>query len=136
MGNGFYWSLYTSLKNKTNISRHLFEKVRLQRLSVESDKFQMYALYNGSSDTSACSWNKPFFFAFFFFLGPLPRRMEVPRLGVQLKLQPLAYTRATAMPDPSRVCDLHHSSQQRRILNILSKARDRTGNLMVPSRIC
>ena len=55
MGNGFYWSLYTSLKNKTNISRHLFEKVRLQRLSVESDKFQMYALYNGSSDTSACS---------------------------------------------------------------------------------
>ena len=77
-----------------------------------------------------------FFFCLFFFLGPLPRRMEVPRLGVQLKLQPLAYTRATAMPDPSRVCDLHHSSQQRRILNILSKARDRTGNLMVPSRIC
>ena len=31
---------------------------------------------------------------------------------------------ARAMPDPSRVCDLHNSSQQRRILNPLSEARD------------
>ena len=31
---------------------------------------------------------------------------------------------------------LHHSSQQLRILNPLSKARDQTHNLMVPSRIC
>ena len=30
---------------------------------------------------------------------------------------------------------LRHSSQQRRILNPLSEARDRTHNLMVPSRI-
>jgi len=30
---------------------------------------------------------------------------------------------------------LHHSSQQRRILNPLSKARDGTHNLMVPRRI-
>ena len=30
------------------------------------------------------------------------------------------------------VCDLHHSSGQRRILNLLSEARDRTHNLMVP----
>jgi len=43
--------------------------------------------------------------------------------------------RATAMPDPSRVCDLHHSSRQGRVLNPLSKARDRTCNLMVPSWI-
>ena len=33
------------------------------------------------------------------------------------------------------VCDPHHSSQQRRILNPLSTAGDRTCNLMVPSRI-
>ena len=52
--------------------------------------------------------------------------MEVPRLGVRLELQPLVYTRATATRDPSRVCDLHHSSWQRRILNPLSEARDRT----------
>ena len=53
--------------------------------------------------------NTLFFFFFFVFLGPNPRHVEVPRLGVQLKLQPSAYTRATAMQDPSQVCDLHHS---------------------------
>ena len=31
------------------------------------------------------------------------------------------YTTATAMPDLSRVCDLHHSSQQHWILNLLSE---------------
>ena len=61
--------------------------------------------------------------------------MEVPRLGVQSELQLPAYTRATATPDPSHVCDLYHSSWQCRILNPLSKGRDRTCNLMVPSRI-
>ena len=61
--------------------------------------------------------------------------MEVPRLGVQLALQLPAYTTATAMWDLSHVCDQHHSSQQGRILNPLSKAGDRTYNLMVPSRI-
>ena len=39
------------------------------------------------------------------------------------------------MPDLSCVCDLRHSSQQCWILNPLSEARDRTSNLMVPSRI-
>ena len=61
--------------------------------------------------------------------------LEVPRLRVQSELWPLAYARATATQDPSRVCNLHHSSQQRWIINPLSKARDRTRNLMVPSRI-
>uniref|UniRef100_A0A8D1C8G3 C2 domain-containing protein n=1 Tax=Sus scrofa TaxID=9823 RepID=A0A8D1C8G3_PIG len=37
--------------------------------------------------------------------------------------------------DPSCACDLHHGSWQRRILNPRSEARDRTCNLMVPSRI-
>jgi len=53
-----------------------------------------------------------------------------------LELQLLAYARATAFQDPSLICDLYHSSWQRRILNPLSKARDRTHNLMVPSQIC
>ena len=52
--------------------------------------------------------------------------MEVPRRGIESELQLLAYTTATVTPDPSCICDLHHSSQQRRILNPLSKARDRT----------
>src|SRR5512134_854213 len=57
--------------------------------------------------------------------------MEVPRLGVESELQPPAYARATATRDPSRVCNLHHSSRQRRIVNPLSKGRDRTRNLIV-----
>ena len=37
---------------------------------------------------------------FFFFLGLRPQHMKVPRLGVESELYPLAYTTATAMPDP------------------------------------
>ena len=62
--------------------------------------------------------------------------MEVPRLGVQLELLLLAYARATATRDLNCICDLHHSSQQRQILNPLNEARDRTRNLMVPTQIC
>ena len=76
-----------------------------------------------------------FYFVFLPFLGPLLRHMEVPRLGVKLELQPPTYITATATWDPSQVCDLHHRSRQRRILNPLSKARDRTHNFMVPSWI-
>ena len=39
------------------------------------------------------------------------------------------------MQDPSRICELHHSSGQRRIPYPLSNARDQTHNLMVPNRI-
>ena len=35
-----------------------------------------------------------FFFVLFCFLGPHPRHMEVPRIGVELELQLLAYTTA------------------------------------------
>ena len=67
-----------------------------------------------------------FFFWSFCLLRPHLWHMEVPGVGVQLELQPLAYTRAIATRDPSRVCDLHHSSRQHRILNPLSEARDGT----------
>ena len=45
------------------------------------------------------------------------------------------YDTATAMQDPSHVFDLHYSSRQRRILNLPSKARDRTCVLMDASRV-
>ena len=70
--------------------------------------------------------NMAFFFFFFFFLS----FEEVPRLGVKLELQLPATATATATPDPSRVCDLHHSSRHRQILNPLSEARDQTRVLM------
>ena len=75
------------------------------------------------------------FFSFCFFRGVLVD-MEVPRLGVKSELQLLAYATATAMQDPSHICDLHHSSRQCWILNPLSEARDQTCSLMVPSQIC
>ena len=59
-----------------------------------------------------------------FLLGLHPQYMEFPRLGVELELQSQANATATAMQDPSCVCNLHHSSRQCQILNPLSKARD------------
>ena len=76
-----------------------------------------------------------FFFSFFVFSGLHLLHVEVPRLGIKSELQPLAYITATATPDLSHVCNLRHSSQQRRILNPLSEARDGTLNLTVPSWI-
>ena len=74
---------------------------------------------------------------FFFLLGLHPWHMEVPRLGVksELRLLATATATATATRDPSHLCDLHHSSRRRQILNPLSEARDRTHNVMVPSQI-
>ena len=69
------------------------------------------------------------------FLGLYLWHMEVPSLGLESKLQLLAYTTATATQDLSRVCRLHHSSRQPLILNPPSEARDRTCNLMDTSRI-
>ena len=57
-------------------------------------------------------------FFFFFFSGPHPWHMEVPRLGVDLEPQLPAYTIAMATPDPSCICDLYHSSQQHRSLTL------------------
>ena len=47
----------------------------------------------------------------------------------------VAYTTATATRDPSRICNPSHSSQQRRILNPLSKGRDRACVLTDVSQI-
>ena len=66
------------------------------------------------------------FFLSFCFLAPHLWHMDVPRLGVELELQLLAYVTATATEDPGPVCDFHRNSLQRWILNPLSKARNGT----------
>ena len=77
-----------------------------------------------------------FFYLFIYcFLGPHAWHMEIPRLEVKLEVWLPAYAKATATWDPSHVCNLHHSSQQRRIHNPLSKARDRTHIFMDTSQI-
>ena len=58
-----------------------------------------------------------------------------PGQGVESELQLLAYTTATATPDASRICDLHHGSWQGRILNPVSEARDQTRFLMDTSEV-
>ena len=77
-----------------------------------------------------------FFFFFFFSLGLYLWHVEVPRLGVESELQLPATATTTMMWDLSQVCHLHHSSGQCQILNLLSKARDRTHILMDISRGC
>ena len=62
--------------------------------------------------------------------------MEVTSLGVKLELQLPAHATAISTGDLSPVCDLHHSSRQRRIPNPLNEARDRTHVLMDASQIC
>ena len=69
-----------------------------------------------------------YFFFVFSFLGLHPQRMEVPRPAVKSELQLLAT--ATAMWDPSHVCDLCCTSRKHWILSPLSEARDRTCILM------
>ena len=67
--------------------------------------------------------------------------MKVLRLGVELELHLLTYTIATAAaaaaatPDPSHICDLHHSSWHCQILNPTHAARDQTYVLMDISRV-
>ena len=74
-------------------------------------------------------------FCLFFWGGEYPWHMEVSRLGVTSELKLPAYTTATATPIPSHICDLHYSSWQCQILNLLSKARDWTCILMGSSQI-
>ena len=80
-------------------------------------------------------WFIYFYFIFFVFLGPHLWHMEVPGLGVESELQLLAYTTATATPDLSPICNLHHSSRQHWILNPLSEGRNRTCTLMDTSQL-
>ena len=61
--------------------------------------------------------------------------MEVPRLGVESELQLPAYATATAMPDPSHIFNLHHTSRQCHILNPLIEAGDQTHILVDASAL-
>ena len=71
------------------------------------------------------------FFVFLFFLfRAAPEAYGSSQAKGQIRAVAAAYTAATATPDLNHVCNLRHGSQQRWILNPLSKARDRTCTLM------
>ena len=101
------------------------------RVSSNLPALNIFRLSNFSHSSGCCSGTLLLsFFPPFLFLGPHLGHMEVPRLGVESDLQLLAHTTATATPDLSRVCDLHHSSQQHQIRNPPSKTKDGTFVLM------
>ena len=106
------------------ISFHIFLPVCLLVISPYLINFQDFLI---------CS------FFFFFFLWPYLQQIKVLRSGVKLELQlgpvPQPWQHgirntsgnpATAMPDPSHICDLHHSSWQCWILNPVGEAKDQT----------
>ena len=61
--------------------------------------------------------------------------MQVPRLGIKLELQLLAYITAITTQDLSRISNLHRSLWQGQILTLLSEARDGICILMDTSRV-
>ena len=72
-------------------------------------------------------------FVFFWSFGAIPVAYGRSQArGCERELQRPAYTTAiaTATWDLNLICNLHHSSQQPWILNLLSKARDWTHVLM------
>jgi len=71
----------------------------------------------------------------FVFLGPQPGAYENSLARDPIGAVTPAYSTATATPDLSCVCNLHHSSQQCQILNLLSKTRDWTCILMDASHV-
>ena len=76
-----------------------------------------------------------YLFIYFGFLGPHLKHREVSRLRVETEQQLPAYLTATAMPDPSCICNLLYSSWQCQIPNPLSEAKDRRLVLMDTIRI-
>ena len=73
-----------------------------------------------------------FFLIYFFMVAPAAYGISQAR-NPESELQLPATVTATAIRDPSLVCDLHHSSRQHWILNPLSGARDRTCVFMATS---
>ena len=91
--------------------------LHLPRVLSSSLVFQPLALHRLSHLAWGCVFHISFLLFFFFYLGLHLKHMEVCRLWVKSELQLPAYTTATAMWDPSQVCNLHHSSWQRQTLN-------------------
>ena len=106
---------------------------RLSIIRQISIRDVMYNMINILNTAVSFSFFFLFFFFFLVFLGPHLWHMEAPRPGVEVQLP--AYAKATAMPDWSRIFDLHHSLQQCQNRNPLSEAGDRTCILMVTSQI-
>ena len=115
------------------LTKNLQSKAQ-QSVLYDSDtqNLQISALEQISSADFYFSFKKKFLLVFYLF-----RAAPTAYVGSQARglieataagLLPIA----TAKPDLSCICDLHHRSQQCRILNPLSEARGQTRNRTVP----
>ena len=107
------------------------------RLMLETFSFTIFDYFEPSyffSDLQHSHFYLFLIYYFFSFYGCTHSIWKIPGQGSNWSwsCQPII---ATATPDPSHVCDLHHSSYQCRILNPPSKVRDQTRVLMDTSRI-
>ena len=75
-------------------------------------------------------------FVFLPFLGSLPQHKEVPRLGGRIGAVAAGLLQSHSNEGSETGLQPTPQLTATPILNLLSKARDRTLNLMVPSRIC
>ena len=91
-------------------------------------------LGQGLNLSSSLSRRSPILFFVFVFVCFF-RVEPVAHGGSRARGQIRDVATTTARPDPSLVCDLHHSSRPCRILNPLSEARDRTWVLVDTSRV-
>ena len=101
--------------------------------SIKKIILHAFPFYLGCLENKVQIYLFIYFIYLFFCLFAFSR--AAPTAYGDSQARDLIRARATAMWDPSRICNLHHSSWQRQILNPLSEARDRTRNLMVPSWI-
>ena len=102
-GTSIYWNFLKILISNKNInSNYLLKQKKGYSISCEWKNLRATLGFGRAS----------LFFLSFVILGLHPWHMEVPRIGVKSELQLPAYVTATAMLDPSCVCDLHHRSLQ------------------------
>ena len=109
---------------RENLSESQFLKRHVDRLFGVQLLFPVRVVCGVNAVEQATNLHSP---PFFFCLFAIAWATPMAHKGSQ--------ARGIARRDPSRVCNLHHSSWQRQILNPLSKARDQTHNLIVPSWI-
>ena len=122
------------LKNMSSPSRYTFKSHWSESNHVFASKPVTSKEIRATGIALGQLHSDPFIYFFFFLaiLEPRPGNIEVPRLEVETEWWPPAYT--TATQDPSRICNLHHSSWQHQILNLQMEARDRTCILVDPSQ--
>ena len=97
--------------------------------SKSQDQYLKTSVDNGNFDDCQICLLPFFFFSFYGHTCGI-WMFPVPRLGVRLELQLPAYATATAIPDPSCVCDL-----QRLFLNPLNEAGIETVSLQILLRL-